>query len=48
MLNLEALTQEHDLCKAWPNEAKDFTPWLAKEDDISLLNDNISMSSKYK
>lgn len=48
MLNLETLTQEHNLRKAWPNEAKDFTPWLAMEDNISLLNENISMSSKYK
>ena len=29
MYNLDTLTQETNLRKAWPNEAKDFTPWLA-------------------
>lgn len=48
MLNLDTLTQEHNPRKAWPNEAKDFTPWLAIEDNISLLNENLSMSRKYK
>lgn len=47
MLNLETLTQEHNLRKAWPNDANDFTPWLAMEDNISLLSENISMSCRY-
>lgn len=47
-MELDTLKQETNLRKAWPNEAKDFTPWLAIEDNISLLSENISMSSKYK
>ena len=30
MYNLDTLTQETNLRKVWPNEAKDFTPWLAE------------------
>ncbi|WP_301093004.1 hypothetical protein [Bacteroides acidifaciens] len=47
-MKLDKLIQIKDLRKVWPNEAIDFTPWLAIEDNISLLCDNISMSSKYK
>lgn len=41
MYNLDILKQEHNLRKAWPNEAKDFTPWLA--DNISLIGDILEM-----
>ena len=41
MLNLETLTQEHNLRKAWPNEASDFTPWLA--DHLEYIGDILSM-----
>lgn len=30
MYTLDTLTQETNLRKVWPNEAKDFTPWLAE------------------
>lgn len=37
MYNLDTLTQEFNLRKAWPNEAKDFTPWLAEH--LSYVGD---------
>lgn len=30
MYNLDTLIQETNLPKVWPNEAKDFAPWLAE------------------
>ena len=30
MDDLDTLTQGTNLCKVCPNEAKDFTPWLAE------------------
>ena len=36
---------EHvELREAWTNEARDFTPWLAKDDNIALLADAIGTS----
>jgi len=32
-----------DLRTVWSNEAGDFTPWLAKDENISLLGDTIGM-----
>ena len=32
-----------DLRDVWSSEASDFTPWLAKEDNISLLGDAIGL-----
>nr|DAO21518.1 MAG TPA: protein of unknown function (DUF4268) [Caudoviricetes sp.] len=32
-----------DLRDQWKDEAKDFTPWLAKEENIALLSDAIGM-----
>lgn len=34
MYNLDSLKQEYNLRKAWPNEAKDFTPWLSEHLDL--------------
>lgn len=41
--NLESLIEIADLRQAWPNEAFDFTPWLAKEENISKLGDAIGI-----
>lgn len=27
----------------WPHEALDFTPWLAEEDNLSLLSDAVGL-----
>lgn len=32
-----------DLRKVWANEARDFTPWLAREENISLLSEAIGI-----
>ena len=40
---LGKLERIRDLRKVWPHEASDFTPWLAQEDNISLLGDAIGI-----
>ena len=37
MEQLELLTEVQDLRKIWPHEALDFTPWLAKDENIAIL-----------
>ena len=32
-----------DLRTIWASESSDFTPWLAKEENIALLSDAIGM-----
>jgi len=32
-----------ELRKVWENEAGNFTPWLAQEDNIALLGDTIGI-----
>lgn len=32
-----------ELRKIWPNETDDFTPWLAEEENLSLLADTLNM-----
>lgn len=42
-MKLDKLKQIKDLREVWPNEAKDFTPWLAKEENLSLLGEAIGV-----
>ena len=43
MEQLELLTEVQDLRKIWPHEALDFTPWLAKDENIAILANEIGM-----
>ena len=45
MNNIEfgKLEEIKDLRKYWKDEASDFTPWLAKEENISLLSEAIGI-----
>lgn len=43
MTPLGTLTQITDLRTVWPKEAVDFTPWLAKEENLKLLGDAIGI-----
>lgn len=43
MEQLEFLTEVQDLRKVWPHEALDFTPWLAKDENIAILANEIGM-----
>ena len=42
-MKLDKLKQINALREIWPNEAKDFTPWLAKEENLSLLGEAIGV-----
>lgn len=42
-VELSQITEISDLRTAWPNEATDFTPWLAKEENINMLGDTIGI-----
>lgn len=43
MVNLGKLIEINDLRTVWPHEAMDFTPWLSKEENISILSDAIGI-----
>ena len=42
---LGTLKKIDDLRTIWPNEAKDFTPWLAK--NLSLLSDAVGIDISF-
>lgn len=43
MKSLGKLEEIKDLRDVWPHEALDFTPWLAKEENIALLADAVGL-----
>ncbi len=43
MVELGRLEKIADLREVWPDEAGDFTPWLAREDNLKLLSDTIGI-----
>ena len=43
MKNLGVLKEIKDLRQVWPHEALDFTPWLAEDDNITLLADSVGL-----
>lgn len=43
MIKLNKLEEIRDLRVVWPKEALDFTPWLAKEENIALLSDAVGL-----
>lgn len=42
-MKLSHLKEVTDLRTVWPNEATDFTPWLAQNENITLLSDAIGI-----
>lgn len=42
-MKLDVLEEVKDLRTVWPHEALDFTPWLAEDDNITLLGDAIGI-----
>ena len=43
MFNELGRLERVELRDVWPNEATDFTPWLAEEENLSLLADTLNM-----
>lgn len=43
MITLQQLKEITDLRSIWKNEATDFTPWLAEDENISILGDAVGL-----
>lgn len=46
--NLGKLQKIEDLRTVWPNEARDFTVWLSKEENLKLLSDAVGIDMVYQ
>ena len=44
MENLGKLEKVNDIRKVWPDEARNFTCWLAKEENLAILSDEIGLT----
>ena len=42
-MKLGKLEQITDLRSVWKHEAKDFTPWLAKEENLEILSEAVGI-----
>ena len=40
--------EEVELREIWPDEAQDFTPWLAKEENLAFLGETLSMELEFE
>ena len=40
---LGRLERVEDLCKTWASEAEDFTPWLAKPENLKILGETLGI-----
>ena len=43
MKKLGKLQEIDDVRQIWPNEAKDFTPWLSQDENIAILSEEIGI-----
>lgn len=48
MEDIGILTEVTDLREWWPDEAQDFTPWLADERNLAILSDTIGVDIRFK
>ena len=45
-IDLGVITRVENLRSIWPDEARDFTPWLAKEENLKLLGDAVGLERR--
>jgi len=47
MSQLGRLTRIKDIRQTWPNEARNFTPWLAMEENLSILSETLGFGPEW-